>query len=106
MHVFVQKVTFFVAKNTKTIATRAALLTQMCTKSFVGRGFPLEELTVFRWTPAALRCLLLREGGEGKGMEEGIETKGREKEKRHRKEKREGMERDKIRIDALGEKKS
>jgi len=41
-------------KSTKTAATRAAFLTPICTKSFVGWGFapdPLVELTALLQTP-------------------------------------------------------
>ena len=48
------KIAYILAKNsTKNAATRAALLTQICTKSFVGWGFspdPICELTVLPQT--------------------------------------------------------
>jgi len=57
--VFVQKITLVLSESTKTAATRAALLTPICIKSFVGWGFsphptgraysaPPDTLGVFR----------------------------------------------------------
>jgi len=48
-----RKLRLFLGKSTKTAATRAALLTPICTKSFVGWGFtpdPTGELTALPQT--------------------------------------------------------
>jgi len=52
--VLCRKLHLFLGKSTKTAATRAALLTPICIKSFVGWCFaqtPLEELTALPQTP-------------------------------------------------------
>jgi len=54
---FVQKVTFLLSKIHETVATRAAVLARMCTKSFVGWGFapdPLGKLKVLRKTSSCI----------------------------------------------------
>jgi len=81
----------FVGKSTKTAATRAALLTPICTKSFDGWGFapdptggaysaPQDPLAVFRD--------LLLKGGDRRGRGE----KGGEDRKERAGERRRGEE--------------
>jgi len=75
----------FLGKTTKTAATRAALLTPICTKSFVGWGFapdptggayraPTDPVAVFRGPTS-------KGGGDTTGGE-GEESKGRGREER------------------------
>jgi len=74
----------FVGKSTKTAATRAALLTPICTKSFDGWGFALYPTGGAYSAPqdplAVFRDLLLKGGdrrGKGREGRRGQEGEGR-----------------------------
>jgi len=63
----------FLGKSTKTSATRAALLTPTCTKSFVGWGFASDPTEGVYSAPQQTRQLylggLLLNGGQGRVKE-------------------------------------
>ena len=93
--VFVQKITLVLRESTKTVATRAALLTPICIKSFVGWGFsphptrraysaPSDTLGVFRGPTSKKRR-------GRKGREEGRERREQEMRKRRQGRRREGV---------------
>jgi len=75
--VFYRKLHLFLGKSTKTAATRAALLTPICIKSFVVWGFapdPTGEAYSAPPDPLAVFRGLFLKGGEVRGLEK----KGRE----------------------------
>jgi len=78
-----RKFYFFLGKSTKTVATKAALLVQICIKSFVSWGFaPDPHWGNLQCSPdllPAIMGLLPRQKGKSKGKErEGREGQGKE----------------------------
>ena len=77
--VLCRKLHVFLGKSTKTAATKAAFLTLICTKWFVGGGFtpadPLGELTALHSTPWLYLGGLLLKGGEGGSSSFALERK-------------------------------
>jgi len=83
---------FLLSKIHKKLATRAAVLAQLCTKAFAGWGFipnPTRELTTPQTPQLHLGGVLLGQvgkGKEGEGREELRARKGGEKEGREGRE--------------------
>jgi len=60
----------FVGKSAKTAATRAALLTPVCTKSFVGWGFAPDPIAGAYSAPPNSLAVFRRPTSKGRGEEE------------------------------------